>query len=886
VCSSDLFSSTSQATQTVTVLLNEQADRGVTQAVSPIAVNWVLGGSVADLAYFSRVQPIANFPTFTWNPTPIRLWQNGAVNQASGSLGTTVALVAGESTSITMTVEFLPLTSITVTVNCPEVSITSFGSAPSSTNTGTFTFTAGGSRTITFTIQALALSPNGRTMTFELSGPDAVFYARPADVTVNVAARTVTLSAPAAIQIGDISNDFFFTVPQLPINGITLTPMSGNNPVGPTDAVRFIPGSVSFGAGSAYVQTFSVVGSVLGTFTYTFVISGPDAAWYNFATPASAVVTVSVGMRQAPAIDLPTSPNSGIIPGMPVGPFTAKLSIAPDADLTISPTAPDWTFVPASLTFAAGQRFASFIGTWNPVNINSRTETGQTEIFYRVTGTDSWKYNYLAPTLYTANTITKRSFVITTPQPMIFGTTHHGSIAINTDSSTVTPRDVTVTPSSTGITFNPATWTMTATTRTVYFTYTTNVNPGVISNSPLNTNSVLINFVLSGSDANLFQVPGDLTLTVAQRSFVYDLNYQNSFTNNQASATQFVVGKTYPLFSVATAQPLSGASSVTLTPTCRFAVFSPASATFTPTSSVASFTWTPTAVPPLGGQVRVDWILSGPDALVYTIGNLPTNTFTIVPPLVFSNPPLIPVDGTGVVTIALAPGYTPTEPFSVHISDDVASPGIVHSPSIFHFQTGAVNSTQSFTIQHLRPSIFGNAPLGLNGYTLNYGIRYTGANGVVSNLIYYNAPLNAVAVRVSRYDIVPDFPFTIGYRFCPAAINLTRAPLADLTLIPDLLVNSNNGRLEGSRKEPAGRIIFDTPVIFFPAGQNYAAFNVRVDRRIDEEALYYRIDWTINAHPEDAATYLPFRSTWHMGAGSVASVTSFLLLATLLLLLL
>jgi len=164
-------------------------------------------------------------------------------------------------------------------------------------------------------------------------------------------------------------------------------------------------------------------------------------------------------------------------------------------------------------------------------------------------------------------------------------------------------------------------------------------------------------------------------------------------------------------------------------------------------------------------------------------------------------------------------------------------------------------------IRHIRPS---GIPVG--GYRLQWWFRTVStevANGV--QLANLNVNPAYSVLQVLRYGIVPDFPFTLGYRFCTAGVNLTRPPWGTVTLTPTYLFERGGLERNEGIKAAGGRVIFDPPVISFAPGQSYQQFQVRIDRRIDDIAMYYRVDWTISTAVDDGACYLPFQSTWHVG---------------------
>ncbi len=173
-------------------------------------------------------------------------------------------------------------------------------------------------------------------------------------------------------------------------------------------------------------------------------------------------------------------------------------------------------------------------------------------------------------------------------------------------------------------------------------------------------------------------------------------------------------------------------------------------------------------------------------------------------------------------------------------------------------------------------------------YPLAYSVQYANAGTAPETIALPVGivPLHASRVTVLRYGIVPDYPFTLGYRACKASMNLTRAPLGTLTITPHSPIDkvADDGEQTDGNKDPAGRVIFTPPVLVFPPGVMTAEFTVRIDRRIDDLALYYRIDYEIDGTADDVESYLPFKATWHVGAAAAHQLLLVLVLALPLLL--
>jgi len=350
-------------------------------------------------------------------------------------------------------------------------------------------------------------------------------------------------------------------------------------------------------------------------------------------------------------------------------------------------------------------------------------------------------------------------------------------------------------------------------------------------------------------------------------------------------------------------EPFSGAGYTG----CPYITFSPAELVFSAGQQTASFTFTPVALAPRGAPVFISWAITGADGYAWEIQvsgappglgqNVPNELFLQpVPSFKFSPMPAIYIDSFAeniVVTLNQPTDLFP--PFQLQIRPSAL--GVVVEPDILQFAPGAAN-TQTFSIRHVRPSAI--TPGG-HFYSLSYAVKYAGATTAVT-LLPRVVPTDVTEVRVIRYAIIPDFPTVLGLDFLKARINLTRAPFADVALVPHL-PNFGSGQINvGSNpnspslfypannqvgvKVPGGRVIFDPPAVTFLAGQVVSEFKVRADRLSDNEALYLRVDWEPVFHAEDVNCYYPFAYTWHIAAASTATMAWALVAALAALLLL
>ncbi len=296
-----------------------------------------------------------------------------------------------------------------------------------------------------------------RVLTFEnlffFRSADAAFYAEPSSITLTVTGRSVNVVAPgSSLALGHTTDRIFVSVQDLPVNDVTVS-------IVPTSAAaqaafQFQPSAqLAFGPASPYVRSFVVQAQLLGTFTYNVILSGTDAAWYTISGPSQ--VQLTGALRAAPTIALPVVAE--IIPGVLQGPFTITVIDAPDAGLTITPSAGDWTFTPATVSIEAGKKQAVFQGIYRPEQINTQVENAQTQIFYTLGGADVNKYSLPASSKFLVSaSVTKRVITIT-PQTVVANTFAAGvSTAVRITLAAPPPTDVTLTLWSAGFNIVPA----------------------------------------------------------------------------------------------------------------------------------------------------------------------------------------------------------------------------------------------------------------------------------------------------------------------------------------------------------------------------------------------------------------------------------------------
>jgi len=201
-------------------------------------------------------------------------------------------------------------------------------------------------------------------------------------------------------------------------------------------------------------------------------------------------------------------------------------------------------------------------------------------------------------------------------------------------------------------------------------------------------------------------------------------------------------------------------------------------------------------------------------------------------------------------------------------------------------------ATQYYRIVHTNPRVFGAN----RQYTLSWKIKYTGLK--TGELVDISAwvPQDVQEVLLARYQINFNWPGILSFDWEQARVNISRIPVAHLTLTPRQPVLDGGSTNVRGFHTPGGRVIFEPAVITFSPGQQVASFWVKAEPGQDPSAIYYRVDWTITGHVDDVTNILewafptlngnnggsgdPGFSTFHIGSGALTTA-SFLLLAVL-----
>jgi len=300
----------------------------------------------------------------------------------------------------------------------------------------------------------------------------------------------------------------------------------------------------------------------------------------------------------------------------------------------------------------------------------------------------------------------------------------------------------------------------------------------------------------------------------------------------------------------------------------------------------------------------VDVLLAGTDAPYYNPANLFSafEDIFIIPALDIS--PIEPVytDGNSdlilvtlksngsVLTAFPSANY---DQFTIHIIPDPSN--VYVTPSVLEFSAFQTNLVKSFQLFHTQPSVFNGA----RSYGLQYYLKFAGTSAGVD--ITGWLPRHAQQVLLRRYTIIPQFDKVLGFNWGEASFNITRANFAHFALVPHMpwLDGQNGAAPYGGDFTAGGRIMFDPPVIVFEPFQTVQTFNVKAIRGNIEDSVYYRVEWEINAHEDDAENYVEYAAyedeelggesgdfdshfaTWHVAPASMAQLSGALLAVAL-----
>jgi len=792
------------------------------------------------------------------------------------------------------------------------------------------------------------------SFTILVSGADAAFY-RDSDPSAGVTAltevfsvevvkRQVEIYLPEArdedgtldLAVGE-SFDFTIALTHPVDEGLTVRLVAHTKDNGVASAgLSFEPASVTFTPGGSNGAVITVTGELLGTYEFSYELSGPDAEWFEAELYNSNGNSVSwedweaVEVSQRTAADL--QDGQTIYAGVTYGPFSIGFPapLLSNESVTITPWGGDFTFTPATFTLTPGQSQAVFSFVFRP-----QARVKQASVFWQVTGPSAWKYA-LPSYRTTYNVEYLDAEIVLQGGAVIPGVAHEGYVKLPF------PADVTITPAVLGaaVSFSPASWNFTrATGNVIHFTYTVSATQtfglatvGIVDGgskraatgdgAPDTTGTAIrIDFQLTGADSALFNMlTAGKTIAVIRPAFIVDATYGDAGTlsnANEQDNSMFVLGKWSQRYSIHMANaPTSAPVTLRITDTQQLVEFEFSSNNAVTRNTVATLTFSAdnyvqyfrfrfvdllSGDSTYAGIDRLSVSVSGPaNAAVFDFTSIfdAFSGLVVVPALAFSPIPAIYTDGSatglfvGVKDVDGSIGngwpYQSNAQFTLHILPSLPE-GVVVEPSTLEFSNAALAASdpvQSFTIRHTNPRVFA----GLRSYTLTWVIRFAGS--MATHDITSIVPQDAQNVLLSRYQIIPDFPHVLSYGWQDASFNLSFSPLAHVSFIPRLppvdgAANANGGAT------PAGRVDFEPAVIVASPGQKIVNFKVKAQPGVDRDSLYYRVDWEIVGHEDDIVNLVESLqvnstrglvgenihfATWHLASAGVTTV-SFALVA-------
>jgi len=804
--------------------------------------------------------------------------------------------------------------SVPVSVIVRRVYVDGWAATPSISLGGTFRFNIRVGEPVLTRLTVTPTVANGNSGALTFSPSSATFTpGSPSVVTFVVTGNLLSLSSASSpgwltrfVLSGTDQNLFWVTNPGVALNNFVTVTLRTAPTITPLDSLTT---SSTLYAGVLYGPIkIALPGALSGTETVTFSFASADWTFYSTASgTAITSVTMTAGQSYA-LISARANPTFGganqvvsrifySFSGADAwkynypSQYTTSNTIL--LTLNANPT------VAATLVDNVGQPNAGADGNPN------------------VLGRHTYVVNR-RPVAVTLQGETTNSLVTLGANTAVIGVRHYGQVLVNFPTA-----GLTITPSVQGgntaaVTFEPASWTLDNSTvgTLLQFNYTVTSfqnfisgaanNDGVVTTTPLLPatgstagNGIQVNFALSGAESSIHQPPAAVQLYVVRRNFLWDVNgaspaaaVQGATVKNLRSLNfnnHFVVGRRSQTFSIVVTTPPT--QSVTLTISHPVISFSPATLVWGANDVAKTFTFVATSIPPAGDLAQqFEIVVGGAEAQYYDYQNLfnVLRNIVVLPALTFSPIPVTYIDqaATG-MTVQLAQAssfpYPADRSFSVHIFSP-APQGIHVEPSALPFSPSSAVA-QSYSITHVYPNVVdsvingdltGSAAAfaagflsGTDSYRLGWGIKFIGTNNIIpiTNSI---VPQDVQRVVVARYQIIPSFPQVLAYAWQPASFNLTRAPIAHMTLVPHQPdrdgTNGQSSRFSagpaavtGSKTTygaglAAGKIVTEPPAITFNPGQTVATFQVRAIFGAPNQ--YYRLDWQLSGARDDSVCYV------------------------------
>lgn len=834
------------------------------------------------------------------------------------------AYLAGESALVWISIESPPPNSIRYNVSLGGSSVT-----PVSDGAGQFTPTGPLQHLWQISFDVLPVSefaadhssqyPNHfwqSILAVILHGADAVYTIAPTSKTLTVVVREISFSTAGTqpVFIGYNTGPFVQVRLEHPVvNGLMVTPFAHNSGSA-ASGVSFTPASFSFTTTSEPVVDFYITGDMFGIYNFQLLLSGPDQSIFAAAGTTS-VMSTEVKRREAPQIEGLFNMKAGKQKR-----WTLRFPqpVLPDEDVKVELNfGSDFRVSKSSFNGADGPT-QDFEVTWIPNELARSSDGGDFKgtLFVSLSGADMWKYE--PPANVNISTLALRSASLTmasvNSDAFTEGVRYTGYLHLQDGPAPEGFRIFLLAPSIQFYEPGATSPSSTATTPFVisftgpqdgfvkYFEY---VITSPLSDSPINDadpgeTTILVTVILDDSFAGnrFFLPPRGTSLKVGHRKF--NLVMRDPFNG------VYMVNRQSQLFSVVLTSPSTSPLTMTIShPSLHFnGGQREATLLFAPGQLSTTFSFLPTKMLHTSIMTRLSVSVTGAEASKYTYADVwnKLSLIYILPELGFSPIPAIPTDrsvsGLKVWLVdALEQGfsYDSESQFALTISSEQKN--VLFEPSILTFSTASLKNnrlSQEFSITHTsHTSEFSNR----DTYSISWSLTLSdGTAFTISSFV----PLDARTVILSRYQVRPQMPSKLNFGWQNAAVNLTRAPNAHLTLIPHgALEDGGGGPHYGGALTAGGRIVFDPATIVFAPGQQVANFMMKGLPGSHQHAVYYRVQWEMVGEEDDLENYLDYTyprfdakvtshfATWHVASSAILqlSVAVGITLATMLILL-
>jgi hypothetical protein len=452
-------------------------------------------------------------------------------------------------------------------------------------------------------------TPGNKDVFFYVTGETGYYDTYIAPVTIYVPKRIITVVAPSTFVLTNTTYmSIFLTAPA--VSSVTVSYFAGN--------VQFNVSSVTF-SGNQTSFAVAIYPAALGVDTISFLITGNDVDYYEV------IDTISIGVTVGSFI----GPDAWYIPSLWVGVESDKLpiraSFSPITSVTLTLSAPDVKFNPPTLTFGNGTEQQYF--TITPLYVSNDNLYSSIPVTFLVSGQDHTLFSTPDPFTIVVN----RRMIQNKWSAHLYDTTRHLQKPYKVWASLnyITPSDeVSVTPVSPYFSFNPPVLFFNSKTTRIEFiaTVTGAVGPAVID------------YIVGGRDGGWYIPPESEYYNLNIRPLAISaavLAPDNRVPGQYIDAPPLSYLSIYHVYSIKLMSSVLPDSSLTITPRCNHATFSPSSRTLHASDAVtiidsynvieswlfelpglfleANFTVTPLAA----GTQEVWFELSGKDADYY-----------------------------------------------------------------------------------------------------------------------------------------------------------------------------------------------------------------------------------------------------------------------------